>query len=167
MRRPVTVSLALFALILSVFVGPTSVAADGGSVAHERGQFDKTFTVTDICPFPLTVHASFTFDDLLTFDASGNLVRVLETDRQVSIDYSANGKTLTAKGSGGVVDTFNADGSITIRTFGINLLVTIPGEGNIILDVGHSVAVLDPHYHVLFQAGPAVYDLPEFCAALT
>jgi hypothetical protein len=158
--RPV-VAFALVALAAA----PT--AASSAPVAHDR--FHDQFTAVDsaTCAFPITVHSEADLDDALFFDADGNLVRVLETVQHARITFSANGKTLEALGSGGIEIVFNPDGSTTASTFGIDLKLTLPGEGAVLLDTGRAAFLFDPHIHVLFEAGPQVYDTDAFCAALS
>lgn len=71
-----------------------------------------------------------------------------------------------ARGSGGFDARFAPDGSTSVSTFGIDLLLTLPGKGAVFLDAGRAEFLFDPHVHVLFEAGPQEYDLPAFCAAL-
>ena len=93
-------------------------------------------------------------------------MRVLETVNHAIITFSANGKTLEARGSGGLEILFNADGSRTVNTFGIDLLLTLPGHGSVVLDAGRTEFLFDPRIHLLFQAGPEEFDVAAFCAAL-
>jgi len=158
--------LATFVLILSGTLASTA-AAGSSRVAHDRYSVEQTRVDNTLCPFPVNQHATADLDDALFFDEDGNLVRLLETVQHVRIDYTANGHTLTAIGTGGIDLHFNVDGSVSASTFGINLLLTLPGEGAIFLDVGHAEYLFDPHIHLLFQAGPASYDLDAFCAALS
>ncbi|HEX6651567.1 MAG TPA: hypothetical protein VF072_02400 [Thermoleophilaceae bacterium] len=153
------------ALIVAALLA-SPAAADSLQVVHDRSANDFTRIDTTTCSFPITTHFTANVDDALFFDSNGNLVRVLETVDHAEITYTANGKTLTARGSGGFDLRFNADGSRTVATFGINLLLTLPGQGAVFLDVGRAEFLFDPHIHVLFQAGPADYDIAAFCAAL-
>jgi hypothetical protein len=145
---------------------PAVAAAAAGGPVHIVSQNSSSYTDTATCPFPIAVQITSTSDDKVFYDGQGNVAQVLETDRNVAITFTANGTTLDGQGSGGFDVTFNPDGSQTVRTFGINLLVTIPHQGSVILDAGHAVFLFDPHIHVLFQAGPSDYDLPAFCSAL-
>jgi hypothetical protein len=142
------------------------VAAGTPPPIHDVFQDERSFIDDDTCSFDVAVHLTATIDDLLVFDASGNLVRVRETVRHVSIEFNANGKTLSATGTGGIDLRFAADGSVAASTFGIDILLVIPGQGPIYLDAGHAVFLFDPHIHVLFEAGPASYDTGAFCTAL-
>ena len=154
---------ALAGTAVAALAGAGSAVAGGPT--HVVSQNSSSFTDTALCSFPIAVQITSTSDDKLFYDGQGNLTEVLETDRNIAITFSANGVTLNGNGSGGFDVTFNPDGSQTIRTFGINLLVTIPHQGSVILDVGYAVFLFDPHIHVLFQAGPSDYDLPAFCSA--
>jgi hypothetical protein len=158
----------LVALLVTVAVGAAAATASADSFVVQHDRFTDTRSSVDpsLCPFPVAVSSTANIDDALFFDATGNLVRVLETVNHVAITYSANGKTLTATGTGGFDLRFNPDGSVTAATFGINLLLTIPGYGAVFLDAGRAEYLFDPHIHVLFHAGPASYDLAAFCGAL-
>jgi hypothetical protein len=142
------------------------VVAAGTPPIHEVFQDERSSIDDDTCAFDVAVHSSATIDDLLVFDASNTLVRVRETVRHVSIEFTANGKTLNATGTGGIDLRFASDGSVTAFTSGIDILLVIPGQGPIYLDAGRAIFVFDPHIHVLFEAGPASYDVAAFCAAL-
>ena len=154
------------ALFAAASLSAVPLSADSGRVEHDRYPDFFSWVDANSCAFPVEVSGSSNIDDLLFFDETGNLVRILSTVNHAEIDYSANGVTLTAKGSGGIEYTFNADGSIGVSTFGINLLMTLPHYGAILLDTGHAEFVFDPHLHELFHAGPASYDDAAFCAAL-
>jgi hypothetical protein len=165
MHAPARLAVGVSALIAAALLaGPA--AADSLRVIHDRHADDLTRIDTTTCSFPVTTHFTANIDDALFFDPSGNLVRLLETVNHAQITYTANGKTLTARGSGGFDLRFNADGSRTVSTFGINLLLTLPGRGTVFLDVGRAEILFDPNIHILFQAGPADYDIAAFCAAL-
>jgi len=155
-------------LLMAGFLTSVPAAAEAaGGPTHVVSQNSFSSTDTATCSFPIAVQITSTSDDKLFYDGQGNLTEDSETVRNVVITFSANGITIEGNGSGGSDVTFNPDGSNTVRTFGINLLVTIPQQGPVILDVGHAVFLFDPHPHVLFQAGPSDYDLPAFCSALT
>jgi hypothetical protein len=157
----------IVAIIAAVFT-PTA-AADSSVVQHLR----ETVTLgpridNTSCSFPITVTGIANVDDLLFFDSAGNLVRLHETVNQGVITFSANGKTLEAKGTGGIDMTFNPDGTVLASTFGIDLLVTLPGSGPAILDAGRGIFTFGGGhpFQALFEAGPASYDFTAFCAAL-
>ena len=162
MRLVLTTAFA--ALATGLLAAPAS--PDSFVVQHDRFTDSSSFTAGSMCPFPVQVTSTAQIDDALFFDSAGNLVRVLETVRHVAVSYSANGNTLTATGTGGFDVHFAPDGTTTVDTFGINLLLTIPHYGSVILDVGRATFVFDPHIHVVFQAGPSQYDLDVVCGAL-
>lgn len=156
------------ALSIGMLLGLSAVpvVAAGTAPIHEVFQDERSFIDDDTCSFDIAVHLTATIDDRLFFDAAGSLVRVHETVRHVSIEFSANGKTLTATGTGGIDLRFAADGSVTASTFGIDILLVLPGRGPIFLDAGRAIFIFDPRIHALFEAGPASYDVAAFCAAL-
>jgi len=162
-RGGVGLTLSLVALL---GLSTVPVVAAGTPPIHEVFQDERSYIDDGTCSFDIAVHLTATIDDLLFFDAADSLVRVRETVRHVSIEFSANGKTLSATGTGGIDLHFAADGSVTASTFGIDILLVIPGQGTIFLDAGRAIFLFDPHIHVLFEAGPASYDVAAFCAAL-
>jgi len=159
------VAAAVLAAALSGLGAASAAAASG--VIHDRFSVEASSVDTSTCSFPIAQSSSANIDDALFFDANGELVRILETVNHVEINYSAHGKTLKAIGTGGIDLRFLPDGSVSAATFGINLMMTIPGYGAVLLDVGRAEYLFDPHVHVLFQAGPASYDIAAFCAALS
>lgn len=161
-RGGVGLTLAIGALL---GLSALPVAA-GTPPIHVVFQDERSFIDDDTCSFDINVHITATIEDRLFFDDANNLVRVHETVRHVSIEYTANGKTLSATGSGGIDLRFAADGTVTASSFGIDLLLVIPGQGPIYLDAGRAIFLFDPQIHVLFEAGPASYDVDAFCAAL-
>jgi hypothetical protein len=170
-RRPGSrtrqIGILAVAIVAAVFA-PTA-AADGSVVQHVRDTVTLGPRIDDSsCSFPITLTAIANVDDLLFFDDAGNLVRLHETVNHVVITFSANGKTLEAKGTGGINMTFNPDGTVLASTFGIDLLVTVPGTGPVILDAGHAIFTFGGGhpFQALFEAGPANYDFAAFCTAL-
>jgi len=156
----------VFAIVVAVF-GAGVCLADSLYVQHDRWQDEYTWVDTGACSFPVTVTGSSNIDDLWFLDESGTPWRLLSTVNHGTITFSANGKTVDAKGSGGIEYIWNPDGSVEVHTFGINLLATIPHYGSVFLDAGSARYLFDPHLHLLFQAGPSRYDEDVFCGALT
>ena len=154
------------AMSLSVITVSPALAA-GGQTFHVAGSFERTYVSSGICPFPVTVHGSNAYVDTIFLDENGNLLRLLETVQHAVIEFSANGRMISATGTGGFDATFAADGSSVVRTFGIDLLAVLPGSGPIILDAGYGVFSFDGGMHVVFEAGPTRYDTDAFCAALS
>src|SRR5260370_42434598 len=95
--------LILTAAVAFVAACSASVAAAGttGSVQHDRYPLTSTFTDTSLCGFPIQITSSANFDDALFFDSSGNLVRLLETVRNSTLTFSANGTSLQGRSRGG------------------------------------------------------------------
>ena len=160
-------------LLLLVVCAVVVVILNDGSllaqsrIIHDRYTDSSTYVDPTLCPFEVVVSGSSNIDDMYVFNDEGKVERLLVTVNHAVITYSANGKTLTARGSGGIEYTVNPDRSVTAQTFGINLLLTIPGYGNVILDTGRAEYLFDPHIHEVFHAGPAIYDTSAFCGALS
>jgi hypothetical protein len=155
-------------LVVLICFGPTVGFADSFIIEHDRYPDESERINNKMCSFPVTVNISSNINDALFFDDTGTLVRILSTVNHATITFSANGKSLTAIGSGGIEYLFNPDGTVTVHTFGINLLMTIPHYGPVFLDVGRATFVFeDTHLYTEFIAGPASYDIPAFCNALS
>jgi hypothetical protein len=150
-----------------LFLWAVPVAAKGYPLIHDQFSAQLAYIDGQTCPFDVEVHLTAMIHDRLFVDAAGDLVRVLETVRHVVIEFTANGKTLTATGTGGIDIRIAPDGSVTASTFGIDILLVVPGHGPIFLDAGRATIVYDPRPRALFKAGPAEYDEAAFCAALT
>lgn len=166
--------VALLAAVAMSAIAPAtlgfgSLSAASLLVIHDRWEDSFSFVENDGCAFPVTVSGTANIDDAIFFDDDGEFVRLLSTVNHAEILFSANGITLTAKGSGGVEYTANPDGTVTAQTFGINLLMTIPHYGVIQLDTGRAEYLSDGHGHTeeVFHAGPSSYDQAAFCAALS
>jgi hypothetical protein len=136
------------------------------NIVHERFTEFDSYVDEGMCAFPVEVSSSTNLNYMIMFDAAGKPIRVLLTVNHALITFSANGKTLTARGSGGVDLEINPDGTREASTFGINLLMTIPHYGTVFLDAGHAEFLFSGGRHLLFQAGPAIYDMQAFCGEL-
>lgn len=159
-------NLVVAVAVAAAIAGTVATTASASAPVHDRYTLTDGGVASRLCAFPIVVSSTANIDDALFFDETGRLVRILETVNHVEITYSANGKTLSATGTGGINIVFNADGTESAQTFGINLLLTIPGEGAVWLDAGRAEYLFSPRLHLLFQAGPAQYDMAAFCAAL-
>jgi len=157
-------SVALFALLVACNV---RMSAESLVVVHDRYTDGFSRVEDEMCSFPVLIEGSSNINDALFFDANGKLVRVLSTVNHSEITFTANGVTLRAIGTGGIEYILNPDGSVLVHTFGINLRLTLPGQGAVILDAGRATYLFDPHIHELFHAGPVRYeDDGRVCGAL-
>src|SRR5258705_1073754 len=144
MRHGIKWGIGSVGLALTLMVGlaaPALAASD--QVFHDRFTLDYTRTVTNVCPFPVSIRVVGDLDDLYRFDAAGNLVEILETVQHLTITSSANGHSLTPIGTGGSSLTFGADGSVLGRIFGINSILRLPHGAPIVLDVGFQLTPFD------------------------
>jgi hypothetical protein len=157
----------LGSVTLCLVASTWSLTALAAGPVDEVFQDERSLTDRSTCSFEVAVHLTATIHDRLFLDAAGNLERIHETVRQVVIEFTANGRTLTARGTGGIDIQIAPDGSTSATTFGIDLLLVLPGQGPILLDAGRAAFVFDPHLHAQFEAGPASYDTEAFCAALS
>jgi hypothetical protein len=166
--RRILLVTGLAAVISCASLATASAAAV--SVVHDRyAAPTDTGTAQHLCPFPVQITSDADVDDAYFYDRSGTLERLLETVQHVAISWSANGKTFTGTGTGGFDIRYQPDGSQEVRTFGINILLTIPGYGTVILDAGTAVFNFDtdPSTPPLqFIAGPSFRDKDALCAAL-
>jgi hypothetical protein len=156
--------VAGFACALILIASPMFAESN---IVHDRYVDSSTRVDTTLCSFPVTQSGSSNINDMYVLDENGKVVRLVVTVNHAVITFSANGKSLTAKGSGGIEYTVNPDGSVTAQTFGIDLLLVIPGYGPVFLDAGRAEFLFQKGLHEIFLAGPELYDMPAFCAALS
>jgi hypothetical protein len=130
---------------------------------------DSSFTTTVPCGFPVTVAVQGDFHEVDAYDANGTLVRIVVTQGHGTdvVSATAQGTTLVAAVPQNYAYhfTLNADGSVTERNTGNYVHFTVPGQGNIFIQVGIFIRVDGT---LVFQAGPDQDfsgDTAEFCAA--
>lgn len=133
-----------------------------------------TFTNTFDCPFPLEETVSGSIKDMLYLDVDGNPVKEILTAQfggPVTVSWTnlATGKTLTSHQAAPLTFYYGPDGSpVEARNVGLLFHVAIPGEGNVLLDVGR--VVFRRGQGLVFSAGPHQEqsgDTAAFCAALS
>jgi hypothetical protein len=133
----------------------------------ESVSFPDTFTVEDICTFPVTITSTFNGTQTTFFDQSGAVTRIhihaVEQDT-----FSANGHTLT-----GIPFTFNIevlfeDGEVThVYASGLVEKVPLP-DGSVFLSAGRVDFVAHPgaDFRIVPDVGRSG-DVAAFCAALS
>jgi hypothetical protein len=137
---------------------------------------NETFTVSDICPFPIveTVHGTARIMDFT--DQSGNVVRETDLTPGLKVSFSANGITLSTASPSLIHATFNADGTETLTVTGLSGHISIPGQGTVALSAGRFVLLLtdDQPPQVLAENGTFSFgfgDLPpieeQLCSVLS
>jgi len=133
-----------------------------------------TFTNNFDCAFPLEETISGSIKDMLYLDVDGNPVKEILTAQfggPVSVSWTnlATGKTLTSHQAAPLTFYYGPDGSpVEARNVGLLFHVSIPGEGNVLLDVGR--VVFRRGQGLVFSAGPHQEqsgDTGAFCAALS
>jgi hypothetical protein len=159
-------------LVAALALVPTGVA-QAQPPDHSVEHVDDTFTDTTTCSFPIAVHVQGTVRHTNFFDQNGNVVRSLTVFPGFKVTFSANGTSITTASPIMQTDTLNADGSVTVALSGLLNAVTVPGQGVVAIVTGHTVliAFTDGTLQVVFQAGPATFDLfdavpPQLCDVL-
>ena len=134
---------------------------------------NDTFTVADICPFPIVEHAEGTLRIIDFVDQNGNPTRELFISPGLRVSFSANGVTLTTVSPSVGHTTFN-DHSATVMITGLSGHISIPGQGSVALSAGRVLAVItDDEFQIVAMNGTFSFgfgDLPpieaQLCAAL-
>ena len=133
-----------------------------------------TFTNNFDCPFPIEETVSGSIKDMLYLDVDGNPVKEILTAQfggPVTVSWTnlATGKTLSSQQAAPLIVYYNPDGSFaSLQNVGLLFHVSIPGEGNVLLDVGR--VVVRRGQGIVFTAGPHQElngDTGAFCAALS
>jgi hypothetical protein len=161
--------LALAALALAGVASLSAASADAAAPQQTVIPINDTFTVSDICPFPIVEHAQGTLRITEFVDRNGNPVRELDVTPGLKITFSANGVTLTTASPSGAHITFNDD-SDTVTIAGLSGHISIPGQGTLALSAGRIVVVLtDDDPHIVAMNGTFSFgfgDLPPIEAQL-
>jgi hypothetical protein len=166
--------LALVALALagvaSLSVASVSVAsADATAPQQTVIRINNTFTVNDICPFPIVESAQGTLRIIDFVDQNGNTTRELDITPGFRVSFSANGVTLTTVSVSLAHFTFNDD-SATLTITGLSGHISIPGQGTVALSAGRIVAIVtDDNFHIVAMNGTFSFgfgDLPPIEAQL-
>ncbi len=165
--------LALAALALAGVASLSTASAGAAAPQQTVLPIDDTFTVTDICPFPIVEHAEGTLRIIDFVDQNGNPTRELFITPGLTVSFSANGVTLTTV-SPSVGHIALNDDSATVMITGLSGHISIPGQGTVALSAGRIVAVItDDEPQIVAMNGTFSFgfgDLPpieaELCAAL-
>jgi hypothetical protein len=155
-------------------VASLSVAsADAAAPQQTVIPINDTFTVDDICPFPIVETGQGTLRIIDFVDQNGNTTRELDITPGFRITFSANGDTLSTVSVSLAHITFNDD-SATIAITGLSGHISIPGQGTLALSAGRIIAVVtDDDFNIVAMNGTFSFgfgDLPpieeQLCAAL-
>ena len=130
---------------------------------------DATFTVDDICPFPIVGSGQGTARIIDFVDQNGNTTRELDITSGFRVTFSANGVTLTTVSVSVAHITVNDD-SETLAITGLSGHISIPGQGTVALSPGRIVAVVsDDTFNIVAMNGTFSFgfgDLPPIEAQL-
>jgi hypothetical protein len=165
--------LALAALALAGVASLSAASADAAAPQQTVLPINDTFTVTDICPFPIVEHAEGTLRIIDFVDQNGNPTRELFITPGLRVSFSANGVTLTTVSPSVGHTTFNDD-SATVMITGLSGHISIPGQGTLALSAGRILAVItDDDFQIFAVNGTFSFGFGEFgpieaqlCAAL-
>jgi hypothetical protein len=165
--------LALAALALAGVASLSAASADAAAPQQTVLPINDTFTVTDICPFPIVEHAEGTLRIIDFVDQNGNPTRELDITPGLRVSFSANGATLTTV-SPSLGHTTFTDDSATVMITGLSGHISIPGQGTVALSAGRILAVItDDEFQIFAVNGTFSFGFGEFgpieaqlCAAL-
>jgi hypothetical protein len=161
--------LALAALALAGVASLSAASADAAAPEQTVIPIDDTFTVSDICPFPIVEHAQGTLRIIDFVDRNGNPARELDITPGLKISFSANGVTLTTASPSLAHLTFNGE-SDTVMVTGLSGHISIPGQGTLALSAGRIVVVIsDDEPDIVAMDGTFSFgfgDLPPIEAQL-
>ncbi len=163
----------IFVCLTLLFVLALAVPVVGAPPEFQTVTVDDTWidqNATDQCGFPVEFHFVGTFKISTNALKNGS---VLEIDRvlNASITFTnlATGASYTSLAAGPNHITIAPDGSISSAGLGIYDVITLPGQGLLIKNVGR--LVFDENGNVVFEAGthPTVTggDVQGLCTALS
>jgi hypothetical protein len=166
-HRLLLVSLAV--LLALVTVAPAFAAQP----EIKRTVVDDTFTVDDVCAFPLEVHVEGIERDALYYDQAGNLVQVIATfpRLRVTLTNLETGESLSFPSPSVATTKINPDGSYTVTVTGLSDRLVVPGQGAVAMDVGRFVDYYsgpdDQEPDTIFEAGRFdASNPPHICEVL-
>ena len=165
--------LVLVVLALAGVASLSVASADAAAPQQTVIPINDTFTVDDICPFPIVETGQGTLRIIDFVDQNGNTTRELDITPGFRITFSANGDTLSTVSVSLAHITFNDD-SATIAITGLSGHISIPGQGTLALSAGRIIAVVtDDDFNIVAMNGTFSFgfgDLPpieeQLCAAL-
>jgi len=140
--------------------------AAGGASAGSRTETTVTHGIlldiqaaaSQTCGFPIELHTVGKEVSIRHYDAAGNLTStILVQQYNGYLLNPANGKKVSSRVSGPVIDTFHDDGSITESWSG-GTVRTAPGSGLVSGFIGHESFTLVPTGEIDADGFP-VYDL--------
>jgi hypothetical protein len=169
MKTRIVVSMVLIMAVVTTLaaIWPASPAfAD--QPLFKTVQFDRTSPDGSCLPnFPMTARYAGTIHEAFHYDQAGNPTFTSQTFVHFTVTFTdlLNGNTLTTSepGLAHYIPDFNGTGYFS----GIFYLITVPGQGPVLLDVGR--LIFAPDGTITFEAGPHQYyngDVQAFCSAL-
>jgi len=152
-----------FLVTALVLLSPLGVGvARAAEPTHVVIPINDSFTDDQSCNFPVVVHVDGTGRSTDFFDRNGNLVRSLSVYPGLTISFSANGKTLTSASPAIDIDTFNADGTLTVFIAGLLAHISVPGQGIIAINTGLRIYLFSEQGpELIFRAGTSTFDTFE------
>ncbi len=158
--RPLLVGSAVLVLMLAV-----APSAEALTVQRTVTPFDLSFTVPDLCSFPITLRFVGVETDTVYRDATGVIVRV-RSHLILEATFTGNGTSIT--GPAAINETWDNVRGI-YRVAGLTHSFTVAGIGTVHRDAGLLVFDLDTGA-LLLEAGVHQDfdgDYSSLCAALS
>lgn len=163
----------VFGCLMFLFVLALTVPVVGAPPEFQTVAQDVTFidqNSTDQCGFPVQLRLQSTIK-ISTHDLNNGTI--MEVDRYlhatVTFTNLTTGTSYTSHSAGPSLITIEPDGNVSISNVGIYDIITMPGQGLLIKNVGR--LVFDENGNVIFEAGthPTVTggDVQGLCTALS
>lgn len=162
----------LFVGFTLIFFLTTALPAIGAPPDFQTVTQDVTFVdqnATDQCGFPVQLHLLATLK-ISTHELNNGTTIEIDRGLHATVTFTnlTTGTSYTSRSAGPTIITTDADGNVSIAGLGIYDIITLPGQGMLIKNVGR--LVLDESGNILFEAGthPTVTggDVQGLCTAL-
>jgi hypothetical protein len=167
----VPLRLASFFVISAFLVALSGTRAYATPPTRETIYIDETFPapmLTGACGFPVTGHIEGRLTVTTFVNQSGDFIREIDSSHLVNT-FTANGHMLTGRTSQQIQVTLLEDGSYTVAFNGTDTVLTLPGAGVVLGNVGRLSLLFSADnelLEVLQETGQQFQNTEAICAAL-
>jgi hypothetical protein len=173
MRTNSARSYRLFALVLTILLSLAMVAPasatppDFESVVLEVAQIHEAASAA--CGFPIEMSVALTIKYSRHVLQNGTVIEIERlTDGTMGFTNLVTGASVTSVYAGPFIYQLEPDGAFSYAHNGIYNIITLPGHGNLIMEIGR--IVFDADNNIVFEAGkhPGFLggDVQGLCIAL-
>ena len=162
--------LATLALLAITLCASSSIA-HAAPPTIDTFDFSNTFPapmLSAACGFPVTGHIEGRLTVKTFVNKSGGFTKEIDSFHLVN-SFTANGHTLFGRTSQQVKVTLLPNGSYTVAFTGADTILTLPGSGVVLGNVGRLVLLFSSDndlLNVVQEAGQSFLDTEAICAAL-